>query len=107
MVTSAPQAAARLRSAVRAISVLSGRRLQGHQLLAGSGEAVLVTGRKTIINAEVRPVGPAEALHGFEKRRSLGTPLRIVFAAGHENAEPPRLLRARRKRSCESGEGPH
>ena len=74
-------------------------RLQGHQLLAGSGEAVLVTGRETIIDAEVRPVGPAEALHGFEERRSLGSPLRIVFAGGHKNAEPAelaRVLRARR-----------
>ena len=39
-------------------------RLQGHRLLAGSGEAVLVAGRETIIDAEVRPLGAAEALHG-------------------------------------------
>ena len=80
-------------------------RLQAHQLLAGSGEAVPVTGRETIIDAEVRPVGPAEALHGFEERRSLGSPLRIVFAGGHKNAEPAelaRLLRACAERPCGS-----
>ena len=78
-------------------------RLQAHQLLAGSGEAVPVAGRETIIDAEVRPVGPAEALHGFEECRSLGSPLRIVFTGGHENAEPAelaRLLRAPGQRPC-------
>ena len=69
-------------------------RRQAYQLLAGSGEAVSVPGRETIIDADIRPVGPAEALHGFEESPSLGTPLRIVFAGGHKNAEPAERARA-------------
>src|SRR5215204_3454951 len=78
-------------------------RLQAHQLLSGSGETVPIASRETIIDAEVRPVGPAEALHGFEERRSLRSPLRIVLAGGHKNAEPAelaRVLRARGQRPC-------
>src|SRR5215204_2919436 len=73
-------------------------RLQAHQLLSGSGETVPVASRETIIDAEVRPVGPAEALHGFEERRSLRSPLRIVLAGGHKNAEPAELARVLRAR---------
>src|SRR5829696_10144279 len=73
-------------------------RLQAHQLLSGSGETVPVASRETIIDAEVRPVGPAEALHAFEERRSLRSPLRIVLAGGHKNAEPAELARVLRAR---------
>jgi hypothetical protein len=78
-----------------------GRR--GDQLSCKSASLVGIAAGPTIVDLDVAPFNPAQALQALQQRRDIGLSLRIALGVSHEHADAPHplgLLRPGRERPC-------